>query len=86
MVWRVTSGDGHPIEGTFAFTATGGADAPATSDEPATVGAEPSGAPPVEVSERSPWPWVAGALVVVVAAVVVGRSLLGRRRQGAGAG
>ena len=93
VVWRVTSGDGHPIEGTFAFTASTGADAPATpTGDPTTVAAEPSGAaettgaPPVETSEGTPWPWVAGVLVLVVAAAAVGRSVLRRRRPGAGTG
>ena len=87
VVWRITSGDGHPIEGTFAFTAITGADAPASaSGESTTVVAEPSGAPPVRAAEGSPWPWVAGVLGVVVAAAGVGLVLLRRRRPGARTG
>lgn len=47
VTWRVTSGDGHPIDGTFGFTATaasalpGDAVSPAPSDQP-TAEATPS--------------------------------------------
>lgn len=36
VTWRVTSADGHPISGTFAFTVSGGGDEPAETSEPTT--------------------------------------------------
>jgi len=40
VAWRVVSSDGHPIEGTFAFTVAAQPEAPAT-EEPATDTATP---------------------------------------------
>ena len=40
VAWRVVSSDGHPIEGTFAFTVAAQPEAPAT-EEPATDDATP---------------------------------------------
>ena len=42
--WRVTSADGHPVEGTFAFTAaqSAGTPEPAPTPEPTTAAPTPS--------------------------------------------
>lgn len=72
VLWRVTSADGHPVSGMFAFTATGAslaAAAPTTA--PATTATHHSGGGPL--------PWVAGAVVVV--AIWVGVLVLVRRRR-----
>lgn len=71
VVWRVVSSDGHPIEGTFTFTAGGPNSAP-----PATPAAAPASATPGAPSPLL----VAGAAgaVVVIGLVVAG--LLIRRR------
>ncbi|MDQ0118051.1 methionine-rich copper-binding protein CopC [Pseudarthrobacter defluvii] len=71
VVWRVVSSDGHPIEGTFTFTAGGPNSAP-----PPTQAANPAAA-----SSGVPGPVVvAGTVgaVVVIGLVVAG--LLIRRR------
>jgi len=93
--WRVTTQDGHPITGTFAFTAT----APAAAPEPApTTGAttaaattapsqQPTATPttaPVAAEDTAggsaaPWWWLLGAAALAVAATVV---WLNRRRSG----
>lgn len=75
VLWRVTSVDGHPISGTFAFTATAGSAGSTGSGSAATGSASPT--PPaseaVDTQESGP-AWVVpvlGVLVVVVAAAVV---------------
>lgn len=96
VVWRVVSGDGHPIEGTYPFTVTTGV-APSPTAEPTTT--EPSSdptttepsAPPTSTDEDVTPPtdpgsggvpaWVL-ALVAVAAAGGVVALLLTRRRQG----
>ncbi len=85
VVWRVTSGDGHPIEGTFAFTASSGAAAgPSSSGTPTAAASEPA----VEASEElargsgGPAPWVWAGVVVLVVAVVAGVTWSVRRGEG----
>jgi methionine-rich copper-binding protein CopC len=69
--WRVTSSDGHPISGSFAFTATAstgtrtGDPSPAPSTEPAS--STPSGVDPSNPASDDG----NGALLTVAAAVVV---------------
>lgn len=48
VAWRVTSSDGHPISGTFTFSATGAVGAPPESSAPTTT--ESSAATPTESS------------------------------------
>lgn len=40
VAWRVTSSDGHPISGTFAFTATGGSSTITTTEDPTPTPSE----------------------------------------------
>ncbi|WP_375425742.1 copper resistance protein CopC [uncultured Friedmanniella sp.] len=71
--WRVTSADGHPVSGTFTFTArAAGKGQPATT--PATPG--PGAATGLEPASRV-WPWVIA--LAVLSFVVVGAVALGRR-------
>lgn len=49
LAWRVVSADGHPIEGTLAYTAQAAPSSPSATPEPATV--EPS-----ETAQPSPTP------------------------------
>ncbi|WP_344690775.1 copper resistance CopC family protein [Blastococcus jejuensis] len=67
--WRVTSADGHPISGTFSFTATGGAPpvAAGAGDLP-SAGADPGGTP-------FPSVWIAVGVVVAVGGALVVRQL-----------
>lgn len=54
VVWRVTSADGHPIDGTLTFTATSGAGAP-TTDATTEATTEPT-TPATEAAQPSPTP------------------------------
>ncbi|MCQ9164901.1 copper resistance CopC family protein [Arthrobacter sp. STN4] len=75
--WRIVSSDSHPVEGTFSFTATGGASAPAAASGPtaSAVAAEGSSGPAV------PWGIIGGAagiLVVIVAGLSIARRQLSK--------
>lgn len=75
VTWRVTSVDGHPISGTYAFTATAaGAGEPLPSVAP-TPAPTPSTSPPIGLG------LLVGAVVLVAGAVVV-RQVLRRRGPG----
>jgi copper resistance protein C len=98
--WRVVSSDGHPINGTFTYSIKLVVPTPTKSETPTTgpttePAAEPStpGSTPAGTSDQSQadgggssWPWVVGALVLIV--IIVGGVLLGRRgrQRDAGAG
>jgi hypothetical protein len=74
--WRVVSGDGHPLSGTFVFTLTEGAGAAAGADTgPAAAPAD--GDQLATASEESTFPvvWLAVAAVAVVAGALVIRQL-----------
>ena len=72
--WRVTSDDGHPVSGTFAFTAT----AAAAGATPSAVAASatPSTAP-TDAPRREPlipsWAWIAAGVIAIVAAIRLNR-------------
>ena len=70
VTWRVASSDGHPIEGTFTFTAGAGNSSAAPSAAAAAAG---SGGPPTGVIIAGG----AAAVLVIVLAVV---AVLVRRR------
>lgn len=84
VVWRVVSSDGHPIEGTFTFTAggptTAAASAPAAGDAPTAAADAGSGLPGQLV--------VAGvvAAVLVIGLVVAGVLIRHRLRNAEGQG
>jgi methionine-rich copper-binding protein CopC len=72
VVWRVVSSDGHPIEGTFTFTAGGPNTAPATA-----------AATPAAAAAGSGLPGQLGVVGVVAAVLVIGLVVAGamiRRR------
>lgn len=48
VTWRVTSGDGHPIDGTFAFTAEEGIAAPSPTTEETPTSTETTPEPTTE--------------------------------------
>lgn len=97
VVWRVVSSDGHPIEGTYAFTVTTGVAPSPTAEptsEPSTTGpaptaTEPSGPATSVIEDVTPptdpdsggVPAWVLALVAVAAVGGVVALLLTRRRQ-----
>lgn len=94
VLWRTVSSDGHPIEGTYAFTvedpAAGAATGPATATAtaPATASATAS-APANTVPDRVPPPDDSNALLAVgigaiVLAVIGGLVYLSRRKERTG--
>jgi methionine-rich copper-binding protein CopC len=78
--WRVTSADGHPISGTFGFTAVkagGGSAAPTTgpssgTSSPASVPSAPAGGVPG-------WLWPVIAVMLLLSALA--STLIARRRR-----
>lgn len=71
--WRVTSADGHPISGSFTFTAKA-AGVPSTAP---SFAPQPSTAPTVPTTRGSAALWlVAGAVIVLAAGLLA----VGRRR------
>lgn len=91
--WRITSGDGHPINGSFTFTSTeagGGAStaSPAPLAAPTATEVPAAGAPtalpdPVSAAEETGVPGygVVIGVVLVIALIVMLLSLLRRRRR-----
>jgi copper resistance protein C len=81
--WRVTSADGHPLTGTFAFAVAGNG-AGTGSAAPGTPAARPDAAPVAESAAGAPaagFPvvWlVAGAAVLLAGVLAAGRRLRGR--------
>ena len=69
--WRVTSDDGHPVSGTFTFTAQ-----TAAGGTPSAAPASPSAAP-VDAARREPlipsWGWIIGGVLVIAAAIRLNR-------------
>ncbi|MDD1475893.1 copper resistance CopC family protein [Arthrobacter sp. H16F315] len=91
VAWRVASSDGHPIEGTFTFTATAGAAGSTSAAAVPTMGTAAPGvttAPEQPVGSAEPFPWsivifVGTAIGIVVAlALMAKRRLAGRDEQG----
>lgn len=73
--WRVTSDDGHPVSGSFGFTAqaaAGGSSPSAAATAPATPAATPVGEPRREPLIPS-WGWILVGVIIIVAAVRLNR-------------
>lgn len=71
MRYRVVSADGHPVSGTVEFTLT--AAGPANAVPAAAAVQPPQAAPP---SDSIPvWPWVFGAVILLVTGITVARRL-----------
>jgi copper resistance protein C len=66
VAWRVTSADGHPVSGTFAFTSTRSG-----TGTPPPVSASPSAYPSESSPARSSLSWGVVAAIVLVAVVLV---------------
>ena len=84
--YRVVSDDGHPVQGQVSFTLT--APGPAAATTAAALPTPPAAAPSAAAPAAAPaaaadggtpvWPWVAGAVALVVAGAAVALRL-GRR-------
>ncbi|MDY0829583.1 copper resistance protein CopC [Microbacterium sp. BG28] len=90
VAWRVVSSDGHPISGEFAFTSNAVPTATPTPTETAatpetTATPEPEmttlTAPTTSDSSAPVWPWIVGAVVVLIAIGLVVWLLGARARQ-----
>lgn len=92
--WRVASSDGHPIEGTFGFTAAGaapsagaGAAAGGAAGTAPTLGTAQPGTTvaPTPVPDASqPFPWSIVLFVAVAVGILVALALSAKRRLNAG--
>lgn len=84
VVWRVVSSDGHPIEGTFSFTAKSAGTGSTAGAAPTTGSDTPATAAPAQAATQSgqvPWALVGGIAAVLVLALVVTGILVRRRLQ-----
>lgn len=84
VVWRVVSGDGHPIEGSFSYDVGAGAEPAAEASDPADDAAGQAQVPAAEDVTGGVPLWIvavvgAAAAVAVLAAVSAASS---RRRRG----
>ena len=89
--WRVASSDGHPIEGSFTFTATAGATgstaaAAVPSMGTAQPGITPAPAQPVSAAEPFPWSIVIFVGTAVGILVVLGLMAKSRLKSDSGSG
>jgi len=97
VVWRVTSADGHPVSGTFGFTADQASASTTTTNAPtatptstttvtatATATATATVAPPVEAAGGFPLLAVGATAVVVVVGALVGVWAVRRQRSEGG--
>ncbi len=88
VAWRVVSSDGHPIAGEFAFTSNAAPTPSETSDATPESAATPEPVVTTLVEtvpspgQSAPvWPWVVGAIVVLIAIGLVVWLLGARARQ-----
>lgn len=97
VIWRVLSGDGHPISGEFAFTAmaTSMIEAPPVTAEPTTAPADDAApAPTTEATADAPTPdaesaaetsfspaWIVAAIVAVILLGVLAAMFVLHRRR-----
>ncbi|WDG19314.1 copper resistance CopC family protein [Microbacterium sp. Clip185] len=92
VAWRVVSSDGHPIAGEFAFTSNAAPTPTPTPSETSDATPESAATPEPVVTtlvetvpspgQSAPvWPWVVGAIVVLIAIGLVVWLLGARARQ-----
>ncbi|HEU4330891.1 MAG TPA: copper resistance CopC family protein [Lapillicoccus sp.] len=102
VAWRATSADGHPVSGTFAFTAQAASPPSSTTTPATTTTSTPTSSStsasasttssPTSVTaaptatSTTSVPWLAVVIVIIVAALAVGGWALYRRRNPAGPG
>lgn len=85
VAWRVASSDGHPIEGSFTFTATataGAAGSTAAAAVPTLGTAQPGTTPAPEKSPDAsqPFPWSIVIFVGTAVGILVALGLMAKRR------
>jgi methionine-rich copper-binding protein CopC len=83
VLWRVVSSDSHPIEGTFTFTATAGAEGSTTAAPVPTVGTPQPGvtpAPETATDASEPFPWSLVVFIAVAVGLLVTLGVLARRK------
>ncbi|XAS64348.1 copper resistance CopC family protein [Micrococcaceae bacterium Sec5.8] len=83
VAWRVASADGHPIEGTFTFTATAGAAGTTAAAAVPTMGTAQPGtapAPSTPASSAEPFPWSIVIFVGTAVGIVVALGLMAKSR------
>ena len=77
--WRVTSDDGHPVSGSFGFTAQGAADG-----TPSAVPGSPTPTP-TPAGRRTPlipsWAWIVAGVIVIAAAIRLNRRASAANKQ-----
>ncbi|XTR51344.1 copper resistance CopC family protein [Pseudarthrobacter sp. So.54] len=81
VAWRVASADGHPIEGTFTFTATAGAAGTTAAAAVPTMGTAQPGtapAPSTPTSSAEPFPWSIVIFVGTAVGIVVALGLMAK--------
>lgn len=76
--WRATSADGHPVSGTFSFTATAAGKAAASTPAPTSSTAATSSSGTGSTASSVPWSLLAASVLLVV--VAVGTWVWSRRR------
>ncbi|MCU1531160.1 MAG: copper resistance protein CopC [Arthrobacter sp.] len=81
VVWRVVSSDAHPIEGSFAFTATAGA-AGSAATVPTLGTAQPgaTAAPERSPNASEPFPWSLVVFAGTALGIVIALSVLAKQR------
>jgi len=87
--WRVASSDGHPIEGSFNFTATAAAPGGTAAAAVPTIGTAQPGTTqsPIPAADASePFPWSVMGFVAVAIGILVALGLMARRRLTPGGG
>lgn len=89
VTWRVASSDGHPIEGSFTFTATAAATGATTAAAVPTMGTAQPGitpAPSQPASSAEPFPWSIVIFVGTAIGILVVLGLMAKSRLKPGAG
>ncbi|MFF2032170.1 copper resistance protein CopC [Arthrobacter sp. NPDC058192] len=81
--WRVASSDGHPIEGSFTFTAAAAAPGATAAAAVPTLGTPQPGttqAPTPAPDASQPFPWSVMGFVAVGIGILVALALMAKRR------
>ncbi|HEX9086309.1 MAG TPA: copper resistance CopC family protein [Arthrobacter sp.] len=89
VTWRVASSDGHPIEGSFTFTAAAGAAGSTAAAAVPTMGTAQPGttpAPSRPASSAEPFPWSIVIFVGTAVGILVALALMAKSRLKPGSG
>jgi methionine-rich copper-binding protein CopC len=89
VTWRVASSDGHPIEGSFTFTAAAGAAGSTAAAADPTMGTAQPGtttAPSRPASSAEPFPWSIVIFVGTAVGILVALALMAKSRLKPGSG